>query len=96
MIRTHPVSGRKALFVNGGFTTRIVGSSRGRRATRCCSSSSGTWRRRSSTAASAGSRDSVAFWDNRCVQHHAMWDYYPQRRHGHRVTIKGDKPFYRP
>ena len=24
--------------------------------------------------------DSVAFWDNRCAQHHAMWDYFPQRR----------------
>ena len=31
---------------------------------------------------------SIAFWDNRCVQHHAMWDYFPQRRHGHR----GDGP----
>jgi taurine dioxygenase len=38
---------------------------------------------------------SIAFWDNRCVQHHAMWDYFPQHRHGHRVTIKGDRPFYR-
>jgi taurine dioxygenase len=36
---------------------------------------------------------SIAFWDNRCAQHHAMWDYYPQRRRGYRVTIKGDKPF---
>jgi taurine dioxygenase len=36
---------------------------------------------------------SVAFWDNRCAQHHAMWDYFPQRRHGFRVTVKGDRPF---
>jgi len=30
---------------------------------------------------------------NRCVQHHAMWDYYPQSRHGHRVTIKATARF---
>jgi alpha-ketoglutarate-dependent taurine dioxygenase len=35
----------------------------------------------------------VAFWDNRCAQHHAMWDYFPQRRYGYRVTVKGDRPF---
>ena len=39
-------------------------------------------------------QNSVAFWDNRCTQHHAIWDYYPQTRHGYRVTIKGDRPFY--
>jgi taurine dioxygenase len=39
--------------------------------------------------------DSVAFWDNRCVQHIAMWDYFPQTRSGWRVTVKGDKPFHR-
>jgi taurine dioxygenase len=39
--------------------------------------------------------DSVAFWDNRCVQHIAMWDYFPQVRSGYRVTVKGDKPFHR-
>ena len=94
VIRTHPVSGRKALFVNGGFTTRIT-----------------QLRRAESDAVLRflyhhvetpefhcrfrWQVNSVAFWDNRCVQHHAMWDYYPQRRHGHRVTIKGDAPFYR-
>jgi len=30
---------------------------------------------------------SVAFWDNRCAQHQAIWDYFPNRRYGHRVTI---------
>ena len=39
--------------------------------------------------------DSVAFWDNRCVQHIAMWDYFPDVRSGYRVTVKGDKPFHR-
>ena len=34
-----------------------------------------------------------ALWDNRCTQHMAIWDYYPQSRSGIRVTIKGDKPF---
>ena len=37
-------------------------------------------------------KDSVAFWDNRCVQHLAIWDYFPQTRSGFRVTIKGDRP----
>jgi len=39
--------------------------------------------------------NSIAFWDNRCVQHHAMWDYWPHTRSGHRVTVKGERPFYR-
>ena len=37
--------------------------------------------------------NSVAMWDNRCVQHLAMWDYYPETRSGLRVTVKGDRPF---
>jgi len=32
-------------------------------------------------------------WDNRCVQHMAIWDYYPATRSGLRVTVKGDRPF---
>ena len=95
VIRTHPVSGRKALFVNSGFTTRIVQLKRAesdavlqflfRHVETPEFQCRFRWQERS-----------IAFWDNRCVQHHAMWDYYPQRRHGHRVTIRGDKPFYRP
>ena len=94
VIRTHPITGRKLLFVNRGFTTRIV-----------------QLKRHESTAILEmlyrhietpelqcrfkWEKDSIAFWDNRCVQHHALWDYYPERRYGHRVTICGDKPFYR-
>jgi taurine dioxygenase len=94
VVRTHPVSGRKALYVNGGFTTRIVQLKRGE------SEAVLRFLYRHVETPEFHCRfrwqvNSVAFWDNRCMQHHAMWDYYPQRRHGHRVTIKGDKPFYR-
>jgi len=35
---------------------------------------------------------SLAFWDNRCAQHRAMWDYWPHTRSGTRVTVKGERP----
>jgi len=34
----------------------------------------------------------IACWDNRCAMNLTMWDYYPQKRYGHRVTIAGTKP----
>ena len=34
----------------------------------------------------------VAFWDNRCAMHRAIWDYWPHERKGRRVTIKGARP----
>ncbi|MDB5807164.1 MAG: Taurine dioxygenase [Betaproteobacteria bacterium] len=91
IVRTHPVSGRKGLFVNRNFTTRISGLNKNesdallnmlyqhmeRDDIKCRFK----WR-----------PGSMAFWDNRCVQHQAMWDYFPQTRYGQRVTIKGDKP----
>lgn len=94
VVRTHPVSGRKALFVNRIFTTRIVQLKR--------HESDGLLAMLFSHIEMPEFQcrfrwlpGSIAFWDNRCAQHHAMWDYYPQRRRGLRVTIKGEKPFYR-
>ena len=38
-------------------------------------------------------QNDMAFWDNRCTLHKAIWDYFPNERKGRRVTIKGDKPY---
>ena len=92
VVRTHPVTGRKCLFVNQGFTTRIVGVPRDESEAvlaylyRHCANPLFQCRFR-------WQPDSIAFWDNRCAQHRAMWDYWPHTRSGARVTVKGDKPF---
>ncbi len=95
VVRTHPISGRKLLFVNRIFTTRIVELEK--------DESDAILRMLFDHIQQPEFQcrfqwdvGSVAFWDNRCAQHHAMWDYYPNRRRGLRVTIKGDAPFYRP
>jgi taurine dioxygenase len=92
IVRTHPVTGRKALFVNRTFTTRIVGLKK--------SESSAILEmlyRHVETPEFAvrfkWRPNSIAFWDNRCAQHQAVWDYFPNKRYGHRVTICGDKPY---
>ena len=91
VVRTHPITGRKALYVNSGFTTRIPQLSKLesdavlRMLYEHCASPLFQCRFR-------WEKNSVAFWDNRCVQHYAMWDYYPQVRSGYRVTIKGERP----
>ncbi len=41
-------------------------------------------------------KGSIAFWDNRAVQHFAASDYYPHQRVLRRVTISGDKPYFDP
>ena len=95
VIRTHPVIGRKLLFVNRIFTTRIVQLSQEESDT-LLRMLFRTSRTRNSTAALNGGPGSIAFWDNCCTQHRAMWNYFPFRRYGHRVTICGDKPFFQP
>ena len=95
IVRAHPVTGRKLLFVNQEFTTRIKGLSKAESDALLHM----LWRHIETPELHCRFRwqkNSVAFWDNRCAQHTAMWDYFPQRRHGWRVTIEDGPAYYRP
>ena len=91
VIATHPHTGRKTIYVNSIFTTRINELSADesdavlrflfRHVTRPEFQCRFQWR-----------KNSIAFWDNRAVQHYAVWDYFPEKRAGARVTVRGDRP----
>ena len=91
VIRTHPETGKKAIFVNRSFTTKIDGmtSSESKAILNFlfdhCEDLRFQIRYR-------WNKNDMAFWDNRCTMHRAVWDYYPMERKGRRVTIKGDEP----
>ncbi len=88
VIVRHPESGRKAIYVNVDFTSHINELPRleGDRILRFlvdhCANAQWTCRFRWTPHA-------IAFWDNRCVQHQAIWDYWPNVRSGYRVQIEG-------
>ena len=92
VIRTHPVTGRKGIFVNSSYTTRIVEVPKEESDAilsylyQHCANPNFHVRFK-------WEPHSVAFWDNRCTQHLAVWDYYPATRSGFRVTVAGNKPF---
>ena len=94
VVRTHPETGRQALFVNRLFTTRIV-QLKQRESDNILPMLFRHIENPEFQCRFRWQPGSVAFWDNRCTQHIAIWDYHPQRRYGTRVTIAGDKPFYR-
>jgi taurine dioxygenase len=95
VITVHPETGRRSIFVNSMFTTRIrdltVDESRSilrflfdhvQNPYFQCRLQ---WR-----------ENDVAVWDNRCTQHLAIWDYWPHTREGQRVTIRGTRPHSSP
>ena len=93
VIRTHPETGRKLIYVNAPFTKEIVGMNKAESEAILsflyahCANPQFQCRFK-------WEKNSIAFWDNRCTQHHATWDYYPEIRSGIRVTVKGDRPFH--
>ena len=91
-VRTHPETGNKALFVNKAHTTHFKDWTE--------SESKSLLEflfqhqvRTEFTCRFRWEKNSLAFWDNRCVQHHPVNDYQGFRRIMHRVTIAGDKPY---
>ena len=92
IVRTHPETGRKALFLHPDFIRGIVGMTPGR--------SKALLKHLYAQAATPEYQcrfpwrmNSIAFWDNRSTQHYAVSDYWPAVRRMERVSIIGDTPF---
>jgi taurine dioxygenase len=92
IVRTHPVSGEKLLYVNSGFTTGVKGMDEAESKPLL----ERLYRQADLPEVQVRFRwrpNSIAFWDNRSTQHYAVPDFYPQHRLMERVTVAGDKPF---
>ena len=92
VIRTHPETGKKAIFVNKFFTTRILGLEP-QESKFILDFLFSHIEKTEFQIRYRWNKNDMAFWDNRCTIHKALWDYFPHERKGRRVTIKGDIPF---
>ena len=91
VVRVHPDSGRKCLYVNRMFTTRLVDLPTAESDALLAFLFEHV-RNPELQTRFRWAPNSIAFWDNRCTQHFAVWDYFPQVRSGYRVTVKGTRP----
>ncbi|KAJ3032059.1 hypothetical protein HDV00_008011 [Rhizophlyctis rosea] len=94
IVRTHPITGWKAIYVNSAFTKQVKGWSK--------PESDALLNFLYNHIATADDikvrfkweNNSVAIWDNRVTQHYASWDYFPHTRVGQRVVVLGERPYY--
>jgi taurine dioxygenase len=103
LLRTHPETGKTALFFNSSFlrheslrdakTGEPLGEERSRAIVAALLQQH---HRPEYLCRFAWTEGALAFWDNRAVQHYAASDYYPHRRVLRRVTISGSRPYYAP
>ena len=91
VVRTHPETGRKALYVNGGHTVRFHEMSEEESAPLLAYLFAHQVRPEF-TCRFQWRPGSIAFWDNRCAQHNPVNDYHGFRRVMHRITLAGDRP----
>ncbi len=91
VVTRHPHSGERILYVNSGFTTQICGLS---------PAESRSLLEMLFHHIASSTRihcrvmwepKTLTLWDNRCTQHHAVWDYYPHSRRGERVSVCGEE-----
>jgi len=92
IIRTHPETGKKAIYVNKFFTTRIEGLA-DQESKLILDYLFSHIEKTEFQIRYKWNKNDMAFWDNRCTIHKALWDYFPNERKGRRVTIKGSVPY---
>ncbi|KZV90625.1 TauD-domain-containing protein [Exidia glandulosa HHB12029] len=92
VVRVHPVTGKRSIYVNPGFTRRILDVPKAESDailqflfTQIAQNTDHQVRFR-------WTRDAIALWDNRIVTHTATFDFWPHRRHALRVTPHGERP----
>ena len=91
VVRTHPETGRKSLYVNFGHTARFAGMTEEESAPLLGFLFAHQVKPEFTCRLSWQVGD-IAFWDNRCVLHNPVNDYHGHKRLMHRVTLKGDRP----
>ncbi len=91
VVRTHPETGRKALYVNRAHTVRFDGMTEAESAP-LLGYLFAHQIREEFTCRFRWSPGAIAFWDNRCTQHYPVNDYAGHKRLLHRITLKGDMP----